>query len=332
MSKLETRCFSNLLSPKMNIYCAGWALQSPALNYFKKFIVANSIKISGIIYPKKIPDDLDGIPVIDFESANNIISINDIVLDCHRPGIDNARLSSEFKNFFASLGIKTISTGDFIRSVINQDEENSLIFPAPLVTSKDIKLISNQPNLNFISNSFADLCSYDTACKLTEIIKSADWDRLLSFDNDETPENTLLKIITEIKSYGLPHNFRIIDNPQIFLNILLKLKTLNPSAEINVSLSSDAIAAMGVRYDFYRRILGCTDVGSEGKDFIQLSGSLDSIVQKSDFPDTPAIFFMKRSIIDFYNIEKYMGQKKYRILLRQVDTMPSNLIAALIVN
>lgn len=316
----------------MNIYCAGWALQSPALNYFKKFLVKNSIKISGIIYPKKVPDDLDGIPVIDFESAKKIININDIVLDCHRPGIDNVRLSIEFKNFFASLSIKTINTGDFINSLIKQDEENSLIFPAPLVTSKDINFISTQPKLNFVSNSFADISSYDTASKLTEIIKAADWDRFLSFDNDETPENTLLKLITEINSYGLPYYFRIIDTPHIFLNVILKLKTLNPSVEIKVSLSSTAISSMGVRYDFYQRILGCTEAGLEEKDFIQLSGSLDSVVQTSDFSATPAIFFMKRSIIDFYNIEKYMGGKKYKTILRQADTMPSNLIAALIVN
>lgn len=316
----------------MNIYCAGWALQSPALNFFKKFLVSNSIKISGIVYPKKIPDDLDGIPVIDFESAKKIITTNDIVLDCHRPGEDNSRLSIEFKKFFESLGIKTINIGDFINSLINQDEKNSLIFPAPLVTSEDIKLISNQPKLDFIANSLADLCSYDTACKLTEIIKAADWDRFLSFDSDDTPENTLLNIITKITSYEISHSFRIIDTPHIFLNVLLKLKTLNPSAEIKVTLSSAAIDAMGVRLDFYSRILGCTEIDFREKGCTQLSGSLDAIMQTSDWPATPAIFFMKRSIIDFYHIKKYMEQQKYRILLRQADTIPSNLIAALIVN
>lgn len=314
----------------MNIYCAGWALQNPALNYFKKFIVSNSIKISGIIYPKKVPDNLDGIPILDFESAKKIINTNDIVLDCHRPGIDTAKLNLELKNFFESLNIKTISTADFINSLISKDEENSLVFPVPLVTSQDIKLVSNQPNLKFVSNCFADLISYQTACKLTEIFKVSDWDKLISFDKDETPENTLLNIVAEISSYGIPRDFLIIDNPQIFLNVLLKLKTLNPSIDIKISLTAEAIASMGSHYDFYRLILGCTEAPEEEKNCIQLAGSLDSITKKSDFPATSAIFFMKRSIIDFYNIDKNLNQKNHRILLRQVDTTPSNLIAALI--
>ena len=81
----------------MKIYAAGWALQSPALNIFKHFLRLNpAVEISGIIYPKKIPNHIDGIPVLDFDAAREQIASGDIVLNSYFPAVPNESLSAAF--------------------------------------------------------------------------------------------------------------------------------------------------------------------------------------------------------------------------------------------
>src|SRR5256885_6088549 len=69
----------------MQIYAAGWALQTPILNHFKRFLKINShhLKLSGIVYPKKIPSNIEGIPVFDFNEVLERIDPSTIFIECY---------------------------------------------------------------------------------------------------------------------------------------------------------------------------------------------------------------------------------------------------------
>lgn len=317
----------------MKIYAAGWALQSPALNFFKRFLRLNTeVKISGIIYPKKIPDDVDGIPVFDFDSAHNIVSTEDIVIDCHRPGVPNDVLHRQLLSFFEERGIALISTADFLSSLIARDSNNLLRFPVDDVTSTDVLELHKQRLPSFAQDMFADLESNRIAQKLDSIARNSDWDKMLTFDQDQTSESMLFEIILEVYQYGFANHFHVLDTPHVFLNALLKLKALHPTEEFRVSIPKPAIDELDTRQEFFRRTLGLFVSEIEAGSTL-LSGSTKSVSNtfRTNGEVAPAIFFMRRSIFDYRAIEPLLDKKKHRVLLRQPDTSPSNLIAALFV-
>jgi|GEM_PF-2238343 len=316
----------------MKIYAAGWALQSPALNFFKQFLRLNAISISGIVYPRKIPDDLDDIPVLDFAEARQAVSPDDMVLECHRPGAADLRLGMDLKAFFDSLGVKTTSTTDFIVSLIRQDQQNSLKFPVPGLTSQDIRELWNEAPFNFIDDGFADLESYTVGSRLDEISRAADWDRMLAFDQDDTVDNVLFNVIEDLFARGICQDFHVLNTPRPFLNALLKLKTRYPEAALPVEVNETAINELGTHLEFYRRSLGFTTATADDRRrTTYLAGSLDTVAQRLP-PGQPAgaIFFMQRSIVDYRKLQRTLGTASHRVLLRQPDTMPAHLIAALL--
>ena len=316
----------------MKIYAAGWALQSPALNFFKQFVRLNAISISGIVYPRRVPDDLDDIPVLDFSEAREAISPDDMVLECHRPGTADLRLGMDLKAFFDSLGMQTTSVTAFIVSLIEQDQQNDLKFPVPGLTSQDIRELWNAAPLNFIDEGFADLESYTVGSRLDEIARAADWDRMLAFDQDDTAENVLADVIADLYVRGICLGFHVLDTPRIFLNALLKLKTRYPEAELPVTVNEAAVNELGTHLEFYRRSLGFTTATADDKKGATcLAGSLDTITQTFQRKQPArAIFFMRRSIVDYRKLQWTLGTSSHRILLRQPDTLPAHLIAALL--
>lgn len=326
---LAIPCSLNLESADMKIYAAGWALQSPALNYFKKFLLANGISLSGIIYPKRIPDDLDGIAILDFESARHVLTADDTILQCLRPGVADLRLGTEFNAFFGALGLQTISVSDFVISLVEQDQYNRLRFPVEGIVSQDIQALRSEPLLSFLDDGFADLESYQTACSLDAAAKAADWDQLLAYDRDNTPGQVLYELIADLQARNVCRHFHVLDAPQLFLNALLKFKALNPMADLSIELSPAVVVELGPRLEFYRRTLACTEelAGSEGVTY--LAGSTDTITAhlQQHPASASAIFFMQRSIVDYRRFRRAQRSSRHRILLRQPDTVPGHLIA-----
>lgn len=315
----------------MKIYAAGWALQSPALNSFKKFLRLNAITIEGIVYPKKVPDDLDGIPILDFDSIRSAILPGDVVLECHRPGVTDLRLSVQLKEFFDSLNIQTMGVSDFIISLINKDHENELKFPVPGLTSQNIKDLWSEKPFSFIDDSFADLESYAQGKQLDVIARTADWDQMLDFDQDDTPDNTLFNVIKDLYVRDICQSFCILDTPQPFLNALLKLKTQYPEADLPVEIIEAAVTDIGVNWEFYRRSLNLNIQTAENvKKVTYLAGSMDAIGHMLQHNLINAIFFMQGSILDLRKLKRTLGTSPHRILLRQPDTMPAHLIAGLL--
>ncbi|MEA5123933.1 hypothetical protein [Xanthomonas floridensis] len=315
----------------MRIYAAGWALQSPALNFFKRFLVLNAIQLSGIVYPRQIPDDLDGIPVLDFETARNELHVGDIVLECHRPGVDDMRLGTALSEFFATLGIQTIGVTAFISGLIEQDQDDLLRFPVAGVTSTDLRGLRDKPLPRLIEDGFVDLRSHEVATRLDAIARSCDWDQMLAFDQDQTLEDELRVVLAELYAYGIFQRVHVLDTPLPFLEALLALKIQAPESEFVVELAAAAAKALGPQLEFYRRSLGCLQVAEASDGVTYLSGSVNAIasVLHAGHMSAPSVFFMRRSILDIDTIRRASGAQPYRIMLRQPDTSPGNLIAAL---
>jgi hypothetical protein len=320
----------------MKIYAAGWALQSPALNFFKRFLRLNpSVSLSGILYPKKIPEDIEGIPIFDFDSAQRILGPGDIVLDCHRPAVANEALRAAFVEFFASQGIKTTSVADFLRSLVERDRENRLRFPVDGVKSQDIRELLTEAPFEFVRDRFADLESFEVANRLDGIARSSDWDRMLEFDKDETTERALFDVISNLHGLGLSARFRLLDTAGIFLNALLKLRVQQPEAAFSVELTEPLSSEMGPRFEFYRRSLGIGLASTAGNslDAVLLGGEMNTILEayEKDKKVSPSVFFLRRSILNYRKFQNSLNVSEYRILLRQPDTSPENLITALLV-
>ncbi|MFO3703908.1 hypothetical protein ACI6Q5_02740 [Xanthomonas codiaei] len=315
----------------MRIYAAGWALQSPALNFFKRFLVLNSIQLSGIVYPRQIPDDLDGIRVLDFETARSELHVGDIVLDCHRPGVDDLRLGTALSDFFATLGIQTMSVTAFISSLIEKDQGNLLRFPVVGLTSTDLRGLHDEPSPRLIEDGFVDLRSHQIATRLDAIARSCDWDQMLAFDQDQTLEDELRVVLAELYAYGMLQRLHVLNTPLPFLEALLALKIQAPESEFVVELAATAAQALGPQLEFYRRSLGCIQVAEASAGVTYLSGSASAIasVLRPGQRSAPAVFLMRRSILDIGTIRRANGAQPYRIMLRQPDTSPGNLIAVL---
>ncbi|WIH06646.1 hypothetical protein KHF85_09785 [Xanthomonas translucens pv. graminis] len=316
----------------MRIYAAGWALQSPALNFFKRFLVLNAIQLSGIVYPRQIPDDLDGIPVLDFETARSELHVGDVVLECHRPGVDDQRMGTALSEFFATLRIQTVGVAAFISSLIEQDQGDLLRFPVAGVTSTHLRGLRDEPLPRLIEDGFVDLRSHQVATRLDAIARSCDWDQMLAFDQDQTPEEELHVVVAELHAYGMLQRVHVLDTPLPFLEALLALKVQAPESELVVELAAAAAQALGPQLEFYRRSLGCLQVAEASAGVTYLSGSADAIarVMRPGHMSAPAVFFMRRSILDIGTIRRASGAQPYRIMLRQPDTSPGNLIAALL--
>jgi hypothetical protein len=62
-----------------------------------------------------------------------------------------------------------------------------------------------------------------------------------------------------------------------------------------------------------------------------MSGSADAIVAAGvPGPILSAICFMPRSMVDYVALNDALGERQYRMLLRQPDTMAQHLLAAIL--
>lgn len=321
----------------MRVYAAGWALQSPALNFFKQFLALNreTFALTGILYPRRIPAVLEGIPVLDFDEARAALTAQDTVLQCYLP--TNPGLAASFNEFFRERGITATRIPDFISALLAADHADRWRLPIDDVRASDIRALAETPLPSLAQGRFLDLASYDTARKLHDLMRASDWSRLLEFDRDDTTDNALAQVVGELHRSAPFSHLRILDTPARFLNALLQLKRHDPDLSPRIELNDAAAQALGPRLAFYQRSLGCIVVPSGSEPAQQdapvlLSGSIDAIsaALRDGVPFKDAIFFMKRSVIDYFRLQRQLGNGDYRVLLRQPDTAPANLIAALL--
>jgi hypothetical protein len=316
------------------IYAAGWVLQKPNQNFFKRFIHLNpSLSLSGIVYPKKVPDNIEGIPVFDFNSAREVIGSQDVVLDVSA----NPAIRKELQAFFEAKDIRLTAVEDFLDRAISADQQDALRLPFVGISTRDIRKLKETRAPNMADAHFLDFESHDVASKLDVIFRAAEWARLLEFDCDETPGNVLFNLMRDLQERGVLKHLSVQDTPQVFLNTILKIKLHYPDASFTIALSPNAVEELGARVEFYRRSLAdCLvpfgeDDATRQKHTIVLSGSADPVIAASKGESLqPAIFFMQRSIIDYAALREVAGDRQFRMLLRQPDTMPHNLIAAVL--
>ncbi|MDM0027656.1 hypothetical protein [Variovorax saccharolyticus] len=315
----------------MKIYAAGWVLQSPALNFFKRFLHFNDIVLAGIIYPKRIPPDLEGIPVLNFEEAREVLARDDIVLQCALDTEVNKPLLRSFSDFFSELGLVTTSVADFVNGLISDDSGNRLRLPFAGVSSADIKALRQGAEPVFVDGDFFDFESYEVARRLDAVLRSSDWKRMLDFDHDETLESGLLDVISQIHGAGFAGGYKVVDSPRLFLNALIQMRLQDASASFHLELSEAALHELGPRREFYERCFrDCLGGESKGTTLL-LSGSADAVIEPAQAGRAqPAICVMKRSLVDHAALKRALGKTAHRVLLRQPDTELSHLISALI--
>lgn len=317
----------------MKTFTAGWSLQKPDQNYFKKFLHLSNISIDGIVYPKKIPNDIEGIPVLGFEEAHEVVKPDDLVVDMAA----NPELHKELEAFFEAKGAKLVSVAAFLDRLITEDQHDALRLPVAGIKASDIRNLKSAPVPDPFDEHFLDSESYEVASRLDGIFRNSDWQRLIAFDRDDTPGNVLFGILLDLNARSLLKHLSVLDTPRVFLDAILKLKLYDPKASFTVSLSDSAIEELGGRSEFYRRSLADCIVPFDGGDApsdsksILLTGSADPVVSASSrSPLLSAICFMPRSIVDYVAVKNALGQRQYRIMLRQPDTMAQNLIAAIL--
>lgn len=318
----------------MKTFTSGWAFQKPDQNYFKKFLHLNRIAIDGIVYPKKLLADIEGIPVLGFDDARIAITAADQVLDLS----PNSEVREELDAFFKAQGIERVSVPDFIDRLIMQDQDDALSMPVAGIKASDIRQLKSRAVPDPFDAHFLDAESYETASKLDGIFRHSAWQRFLGFDRDETPGNVLFTTLMDLEARGLLTHLRVLDSPRVFLDAILKLHLHVPKATFTVSVSDEAFAALGGRAEFYRRSLGAcsvpfdSDAARHDARAILLAGSVDPIVAAaaSHAPLLSAMCFMPRSLIDYLALSDALGQRQSRILLRQPDTGAHNLLAAVL--
>jgi hypothetical protein len=318
----------------MKTFAAGWSLQKPDQNYLKSFLRLNKNKIAidGIVYPKKIPEDIEGIPVFGFDTAQAIVQPDDVVLDI----ASMPELKKELRAFFEAKGTKLVRVADFLDRQITDDVQDALRLPFAGVAASDIRNLKSASAPSLFDQYFFDTESYDVASKLDEIFRHSQWERLIEFDRDDTPGNVLFKVLLDLNARGLLTHLTVLDTPRVFLDAILKLKLYAPKASFTVSVSDKAMEDLDSRAEFYRRtladcLLPFVSVEESDDKVILLAGSAEPIVAASARKELlSAVCFMPRSIIDHLTLKNALGQRQHRILLRQPDTTAQNLLAALL--
>jgi hypothetical protein len=316
----------------MKTFAAGWSLQKPHENYFKKFLRLNNIALAGIVYPKKVPDDIEGIPVLDFATAQDAVTPDDLVLDTAA----NFALQKEMQTFFGAKGIQLVSVPDYLDRLIADDRQDALQLPVEGIQSSDIRKLKESPAPSLFDQHFLDPESYQLASTLDGVFRHSEWHHLIGFDRDDTPDSVVFNVLLDLNKQGLLKHLIVLDTPRFFLDAILKLKHYDAKASFTVSVSDAAITDLGGRAEFYRRSLSdclvpfVADEASRDGKAILLSGSAEPILSAGARSPLSAICLMRRSIIDYVAVRNAFGERQYRILLRQPDTTASNLVAAIL--
>lgn len=232
-------------------FTSGWMFQKPDQNYFKKFLRLNGIAIDGIVYRKKMLDDIEGIPVLDFERARDVIGPDDIELELS----GKSEVREELETFFAAQGIKLVTVPDFLDRLITNDRHDALLLPVAGIKASDIRRLKRAPVPGPFDAHFLNAASYEVASKLDRIIRHAEWQRLVEFDRDDTAGNVLLNVLLDLQARDLLKHLRVLDTPRVFLDAILQLKLYGAKAAFTVSVSDHAWDDLGGRAEFYRRSL-----------------------------------------------------------------------------
>lgn len=322
----------------MQIYAAGWCLQSPAINYFKKFLKINASRVflKGIIYPKKIPASIEEIPVLDFDEFIDLPATHSSkIIECHLP--DNKTLSEDFHQYFTKIGLTVVKISDFCNQIVDNDLENKWILPFNGISTSDIRRIRKIDPPSFLAENFFDTKSSDIFQALDNALRHSRWDSMMSFDKGETLDEALLESLLLMQKAVGPHNYRILEAPQIFLNALLKLKHRPDHHAFKIIMTRDKSALLGEQLAFYQKCFKNDLVIEEYESpnlggTIYLSNTATPILQRAsnDLTMRNAIFIMRRSIIDHHTLIHSSGHRKFRIALRQPDTQYQHLVASFI--
>lgn len=315
----------------MKTFASGWMFVKPDQNYFKKFLQSNRIAIAGIVYPKKVLPEVEGIPVLDFDDASAVIKPGDRVLDVSV----NPELRGPLEAFFDARGVRRISVAEFLDGLITDDQHDALVLPVPGVKASDIRNLKQLPPPGRFDAHFFDFESYAVASRLDQVFRHSDWAQLIPFDRDDTPANALLTILLDLHARSLVRHLHVLDTPRIFLDAILKLRLHDAKASFTVGVSDHAFAELGGRAEFYRRsladcIVPFASAVPESRAIV-LAGSPDKVMAAhAGGPRLSAICFMPRSIIDYVALNNALGDGQYKILLRQPDTIAQNLLAAVL--
>jgi hypothetical protein len=211
-----------------------------------------------------------------------------------------------------------------------------LRLPVAGMKTSDIRNLKSASVPSLFDAHFLDGESHDLAIKLDAIFRYSKWERLVEFDREDTPQNVLFGLLRDLHKRGLLKHLSVCDTPRVFLDAILKLRLDDATATFTVSVSDKAFEELGGRAEFYRRCLADCSVPFESAaaaddQSILLSGSVDPVVSASARnPLLSAICFMPRSIVDYVAVKNALGERQYRIMLRQPDTCAQNLLAAIL--
>lgn len=326
---------------KTEIYSACWALQDPALNDFKRFLQLNGewLRMAGIIYPAKIPDNIEGIAVLDFQEALAKIPTGTPLLDCtHADAAHTSALMlrEKFQYFSRRHKYPLIPIAQWLRTLAQDDAQNTLRWPIPEVSSAEMRALQAAPAPTLLAGHFLDAESYRAALALDHILRTAEWERMLVFDQDDTSEQALQETLLLVHQVRAPSRYRILSAPLRFLAALLQFQQARQDFSIHLHRSLlQGIAPHQLAFyaqSFKGRLFIEETASADDASTACLSESAAAIIQqvKTGQPPPCAIFGMTRSMLDHHDLCAALGVQNHRISLRQPDTQFSHLTASLI--
>lgn len=327
---------------KKELYSACWALQDPAFNYFKMFLKINKehLNIAGIIYPEKITDAIEGMDIFDFKETLKKIPPSTPLLDCTYAdsNYSGALLIREKIKFFSRrYKYPLVSIAEVLDTLLQDDVRNILQWPIQGVSSSDLRALKTFSAPELLKSHFLDGKSYHIASELDHILRTAEWERMLAFDQDEISEQALQETLHLVHQVRSPQVFRIISAPIYFLHALLQFQQSHRDFQIHLhqdlwnSMSSHQKNFFSQcfmdRLRIEEKYMPSTDLR-----VAYLSASAEEIIKiiKNKHLPSAAIFGMPRSVLDYHDLTAALGTQDHKISLRQPDTQFKNLLASLL--
>lgn len=330
----------------MKTYSVGWSIYGPHANYLKHFIHHNkdTIGFSGIIFPKKITDKIETVPLFDFEDnifqpGKDVFFIDCMHFDCFHPNYRNLR--NKFTEFFRNRNCDIVKVGDFINLLIKNDVANSLHLPFKDISSSNIQWLHNEPEpVPMGSDPLLDIESWRVLDAMDKIFRTSNWDDILKFDQEKTLDQELLDAVLEISKLEQISNFYIDSNAANFMDVLLAFQfksgeSIHGNTNFSVQCSEDSVQSLGDRIDFYQHAFGARlsivpSLPPFKPEHLILTGDACRTLDKTAGYNLPKkmVAIMPRSIFDYYRaLSVYRNAKvDIKAAMRQPDTQFSHLV------
>ena len=319
----------------VRVFAAGWTFQIAQLDFLKKLIARNDfIQLCGILFPQRKISTVDGVPILEPAEFLAQYRKGDIVVNASF----NKSVRGALSDFFTGHSIDVVEMETFLKDTAHRDMSNEVVWPLQGVDSGTLRSAAGFSALTFFGGDrYYDRPSFDLAKDLVDIFTHFRWHDIYRYDEDDTVQHALATVFAELLHHRAGLNFVLLDSPTLFLDAIVTFKRDFPDLDISLHLNKTGDKYLANRKDYCEQLFGGKlHQLSHWDKTLQLHNTVYLCAQPAEYaallraaPFVATIAVLARSVFDLETVRAIRNARDYSLLLRQPNSNPGNLIAAL---